>query len=268
MVKRIGLSMLIIMLYFGFGLNGRFALGEEASSKEAFKSQFDKAMLTVYNAKTPEDLEKAASEFIVARTINPSNPQVHFNLGLIYLELDEFTRAVDSFETYLSLLPASNDAARARNLLTRARKLQKQLDEAKIAMLNPRAWHFVGKKPVELNTPWFSTEFRQTKGGELQVKNPRFNFSPLGEEALTRRNPWLPVDFKGRYLKYIVCLMRQHLCERKPYPAGYSYSLIQGEIVLKEDRTLVIGRHYAYDVFLRKATDEGASNMVVYELRP
>lgn len=228
--------------------------------EDAFKARFRKAMLAVYEARTRQDLEKAADEFLSARALAPSNPEVNYNLGLVFLQLDEYARACDFFEDYLSLAPTPEDAALASGLLSRARLLQQRFDRSLKAMLNPRAWRLIEVKPAELDSSWFSPEFRLAKNGEFQVKNPRLNYSPLDKEPMTKRNPWLPLTFRGRYFEFLVCLARQRACE-----AGQGHCLIQGEIVFDGPRVLVVARNFRYDPYTREA-EKGASYIVVYEL--
>jgi len=146
-----------------------------ASTQDAFTSQFNKAMLSVYHARIRPDLEKAVDEFLSARSLNPSSPEVHYNLGLIYLELDEYAEAVDCFSEYLRLAPSAADADKASTLLASARGLQLWMERARRAILNPRSWRLLDHKPAEIDPDWFNTEFRQTKNGQLQIKNPRYN---------------------------------------------------------------------------------------------
>lgn len=127
-------------------------------------------------------------------------------------------------------------------------------------MLNPRAWRLIEVKPAELDSSWFSPEFRLDKNGEFQVKNPRLNYSPLDREPMTRKNPWLPLTFRGRYFEFLVCLARQKVCE-----AGLGHCLIQGEIVFDGPRVLVVTRNFRYNPYTREA-EKGASYIVVYEL--
>lgn len=230
---------------------------------DSFTARFNQAMLTVYSAKTPAELNKAAQEFTAARGLNPSSPEVHYNLGLVYLELDEYAPAADCFREYLALAPGAEDAARARGLLAEAVMLQQRLEAAKQAMLDPGAWRFLERRPAELDSAWFPTEFRLTKDGRLQVRNPRLNYSPLDKEAETRRNPWLTVNLRGRFFQFVVCLARENACNH-----GAGYCLIQGEIVFDGGRTLVVGRNYAYDWVMQKTRNDGASYIVVYELQP
>ncbi|RFT14794.1 MAG: hypothetical protein OP8BY_2371 [Candidatus Saccharicenans subterraneus] len=230
------------------------------AQEDAFKARFRKAMLAVYDARTRQDLEKAAEEFMAARALAPSNPEVNYNLGLVFLQLDEYARACDFFEDYLSLAPTPEDAAMASGLLSRARLLQQRFDRTIKAMLNPRAWRLVDVKPAELDSSWFSPEFRLAKNGQIQVKNPRLNYSPLDKEQMTKRNPWLPLTFRGRYFEFLVCLARQRACE-----AGQGHCLIQGEIVFDGPRVLVVARNFRYDPYTREA-EKGAGYIVVYEL--
>lgn len=53
--------------------------------EDAFKARFRQAMLAVYDAQTRQDLEKAADEFLAARALAPANPEVNYNLGLVFL---------------------------------------------------------------------------------------------------------------------------------------------------------------------------------------
>lgn len=228
--------------------------------EDAFKARFRQAMLAVYDAQTRQDLEKAADEFLAARALAPANPEVNYNLGLVFLQLDEYARACDFFEDYLSLAPAPEDAALASGLLSRARLLQQRFERSLKAMLNPRAWRLIEVKPAELDSSWFSPEFRLDKNGEFQVKNPRLNYSPLDREPMTRKNPWLPLTFRGRYFEFLVCLARQKVCE-----AGLGHCLIQGEIVFDGPRVLVVTRNFRYNPYTREA-EKGASYVVVYEL--
>ncbi|MCX8159714.1 MAG: tetratricopeptide repeat protein [Candidatus Saccharicenans sp.] len=231
-----------------------------AAQDETFKLRFQQAMLAVYNARTRQDLEAAAEEFLAARSLNPSNPEVHYNLGLVYLELDEYARAGDFFEDYLRLAPNPDEAARASGLLSRARLLEQRFDRAIEAMLNPRAWRLLEVKPAELDSSWFSPEFRLAKDGQLLVKNPRLNYKPLDKEPSTKRNPWLPLTFRGRYFEFLVCLARERICN-----AGQGHCLIQSEIVFDGPRVLVIARNFRYDPYLKQA-EKGAGYIAVYEL--
>jgi len=120
-----------------------------------------------------------------------------------------------------------------------------------------------GEKTAELDSYWFSTEFRLDRNGELQVRNPRFNYSALDKEAETKRQPWLPVTSGGRYFEYVVCLYPEKMCK-----TGHGYCLIQGEIVLEEGRTLVIARNYMNMDISKIKIYRGASYIAVYELLP
>ena len=247
-----------------------------ASTQDAFTSQFNKAMLSVYDARIRPDLEKAVDEFLSARFLNPSSPEVHYNLGLIYLELDEYAEAVDCFSEYLRLAPSAADADKASTLLASARGLQLWMERARRAILNPRSWRLLDQKPAEIDPDWFNTEFRQTKDGQLQIKNPRYNFDLLAGEGETRRNPWLTLNVKGRRFYYYVCLLREQACKK-----DFGYAVVEGELMLENGRTLVIARAYAIrwksyaaeyyqkgDLHFKKGSYGvgGASSTAIYEL--
>lgn len=125
--------------------------------------------------KTREDLEKAANEFVTTRALNPSKPEVHYNLGLVYFELDEYAEAADCFSEYLRLAPSAEDAVKANTLLATARGLKLWMERARRAMLNPRAWHLLGHQPAEADPDWFNTEFRQTKASTGIIRRSQSN---------------------------------------------------------------------------------------------
>ncbi len=209
-------------------------------TQETFTAKFKKAMLTVYNARSRLDLERAVKEFNEARSLNSLIPEVYYNLGLVYFELDEYAQAVDCFNEYLRLAPGVEDADRARTLLATAQGLQLWIERARRAMLNPRAWRLLDHKPAELDHDWFPTEFRQAKDGKLQIKSPRHNWDLVARDGETRRNPWLTLNLKGRRFYYTVCAARENVCQK-----GYAYVVVEGELLLENGRTLLIARLYS-----------------------
>lgn len=234
---------------------------QSAQQSDQFKEHFNQGLRLAYNARSREDLEKAIEELVAARALDSSCPEVHYNLGLIYYELDEFAAASEAFEAYLISSPGAEDSAKVSALNAEARIKQQKLEEARRMMLSPSAWHLVETRPLADNRPsWFPTEFRQTKDGQLQVRSPRLNYTQIDKEAETKKHPWLPVTFRGRYFEYVVCLAPKIICD-----GGGGYSLIQGEFLLQAGRLMVVAREFAYNI-MRGEKYGGAQHLAIYEL--
>ena len=59
---------------------------------------------------TQERQDQAIAAFERAVALNPRTPQVHYNLGLIFLERDDPGRAADCFRDALDTDPTDRDA--------------------------------------------------------------------------------------------------------------------------------------------------------------
>ena len=59
---------------------------------------------------TPEQQELAISAFEKALELNPAAPNVHYNLGLVFLDRDETDRARETFRKALQVSPFDRDA--------------------------------------------------------------------------------------------------------------------------------------------------------------
>jgi tetratricopeptide (TPR) repeat protein len=73
-----------------------------------------------------EEHEKAISAFQRAIELNPSAPNVAYNLGLIYRDRKEYDTAIHWFERALEANPKDQDA---RNLIARLERLQAEEEE-------------------------------------------------------------------------------------------------------------------------------------------
>ncbi len=66
-----------------------------------------------------EDQDRAIKAFERALALDPAVPHVHYNLGLIYLERKDYTRAQEQFALALATDPTDKDAKRYLQKLQR-----------------------------------------------------------------------------------------------------------------------------------------------------
>jgi tetratricopeptide (TPR) repeat protein len=74
--------------------------------KEA-QRHFDRGLVAVEVAKTPEDYEQAIEEFRKAQSLTPDWADVYYNLALIQEKAGKYGDAVVNFKKYLRLAPNS-----------------------------------------------------------------------------------------------------------------------------------------------------------------
>lgn len=89
-----------------------------AVSEEA-RRHIDRGLAAVEMAKTPDDYERAISEFEKARSLAPDWADVFYNLGLVQEKAGKYGDAVTTLKQYLRLAPNAEDAAMVRNLITK-----------------------------------------------------------------------------------------------------------------------------------------------------
>ena len=94
------------------------AVNVGAVSEEA-RRHVDRGLAAVEMAKTPDDYERAISEFEKARSLAPDWADVYYNLGLVQEKAGKYGDAVVNFKKYLRLAPNSNETAKVKSLINK-----------------------------------------------------------------------------------------------------------------------------------------------------
>jgi tetratricopeptide (TPR) repeat protein len=78
-------------------------------SNEKAQKHFDRGIAAVESAKTTEDFEDAAKEFETAKSLARDWPDVYYNLGIVYDNIERYDDAIINLKYYLQLKPAAED---------------------------------------------------------------------------------------------------------------------------------------------------------------
>jgi len=159
-------------------------------------------------------LKSAIKYFELAKNYAPSIPDVYYNLGLLYYQIEDYKNAKENFERYLQISPQSNDSQIAKSYIEKSHLMLSKIELAKKEMLNESSWFYLSEEPpaIVLPTikssirPFISTTFRLSRDGQFYVLNP--NLLPNVELNDPRRKKyaekqrWLKVTFNGRFFEY------------------------------------------------------------------
>ena len=127
-----------------------------AVSEEA-RRHMDRGLAAVEMAKTPDDYERAISEFEKARSLAPDWADVYYNLALIQEKAGKYGDAVVNFKKYLRLAPNSNEAAEVKSLINKLEFKAEQEITKEVALdifgslSDSTKWRFIGKSSAYRN---------------------------------------------------------------------------------------------------------------------
>ena len=108
-------------------------------------------------AKTPDDYERAISEFEKARSLAPDWADVYYNLALIQEKAGKYSNAVMNFKQYLRLAPYSNEAAEVKSHINKLEFKAEQEITKEVALdifgslSDSKKWRFVGESSAYKN---------------------------------------------------------------------------------------------------------------------
>lgn len=94
------------------------ALAAEPVSAEATR-YFTRGLAAAEMARSTEDYKDAARELEKARQLAPQWPDVYYNLGLLHEKAGNYDAAIEDFNGYLRLAPASPDASKIQEKIYR-----------------------------------------------------------------------------------------------------------------------------------------------------
>jgi len=97
-----------MMLFCGMESSLGQTIPEEA------RRHFGRGTAAVEMAKTPADYEKAITEFEKAKALAPNWADIHYNLGLLYEQVEQYDDAIRSLQKYLELNPSAGDGENVR----------------------------------------------------------------------------------------------------------------------------------------------------------
>ncbi len=96
-----------------------------------------RGVAAVEMAKTPGDYVLAAMEFDKAAKLAPDWPDVYYTLGSVQVKMGDTASAIKSFQRYLELAPASQDAEKVRQEIY---KLEYRRDREQLAAARQGPW--------------------------------------------------------------------------------------------------------------------------------
>ncbi len=271
-------------LDFGFTLKAddiKNGFGVKALSVDLEKASefFDQGLEIAGRAKSSEEIQKAIDEFLQAEYYAPFLPEVHYNLGFRYLDIEDYENAEKHLERYVKLFPNAPDIAMAQEALGKAAYMRDRIDYARKRMLDPDSWLFSGEEPEREPSIGFipermvATEFKLSDDGRIYAKNPEIlQASDRGIKRYVNRQKWLYVDFKGRFFEYAYAwcyecpddndldpsfiaegadnLLTQRFIEFidaiSKKSTAYTIRRVAGEIKINGDRIMIVQTHYAY----------------------
>lgn len=198
---------------FEFTLNGediKTGFGAKAMKVDMEKASefFDRGLKISDRARSKEDVYKAIDEFLLAESYAPFLPEIHYNLGFLYMDIEDYEKAERYFERYVRLSPSSSDMTTVNKALGKASSMRKRLEQAKKSMLAPNSWSFAGEEPEREPVIDFipenkvSTEFKISKDGVLYAKNPGSNSPDKSIQRYLEKQKWLRVNMSGRFFEY------------------------------------------------------------------
>ena len=91
------------------------------------KKHFDRGVAAVESAKSAEDFEDAAKEFETAKSLAKDWPDVYYNLGIVYDNLEKYDDALVNLKYYLQLKPTAEDADEVETMIN---KIEYKKDKA------------------------------------------------------------------------------------------------------------------------------------------
>ncbi len=169
---------------------------------------FDRGLEIVGQARSKEDVNKAIDEFLQAESYAPFLPEIHYNLGFRYMDIEDYEKAEKHLERYLRLAPNAPDITMVSESLGKASYMRKRIEQAKKRMLDPGSWLFAGEEPEREPAIGFipenmvSTEFKISKEGVLYAKNPGSQSPDKGIQRYLKKQEWLHVNMNGRFFEY------------------------------------------------------------------
>jgi tetratricopeptide (TPR) repeat protein len=158
-------------------------------------------------------LKSAIKYFEQAKNYAPSIPDVYYNLGLLYYQIEDYKNAKDNFERYLQLAQ-SNDSQLVKSYMEKSHLMLSKIEMAKKVMLNESSWFYLSEEPpaIVLPTikssirPFISTTFRLSRDGQMYVLNPdllpNVELNDPLREKYAKKQRWLKVTFNGRFFEY------------------------------------------------------------------
>jgi uncharacterized protein len=95
---------------------------------EVLRRQMLRAQAAVETAQSPEDYQKAMAEYNLAMEVDPTLPEIYYNLGLIQDKSGQYDLAITNLRKYLELAPLAQDKQAVQDMIY---KIEYKRDSAK-----------------------------------------------------------------------------------------------------------------------------------------
>jgi tetratricopeptide (TPR) repeat protein len=143
------------------------AFAAEAPSTEA-ERYFHRGLAAVEMARTPADYTAAVQELEKAKQLAPHWPDVYYNLGLLYEQMDRYAEAAENLQKYLEMNTATKDG---RNVRQKIYQLEYKIELNKQRNQDPKnlAGIWIQENDLKENTKSRRLEIRIT-GNTLQAR--------------------------------------------------------------------------------------------------
>ncbi|MBN1140981.1 MAG: tetratricopeptide repeat protein [Deltaproteobacteria bacterium] len=186
--------LLMLAILLGCDTSALFAQGRISAQA---RRHFDRGTAAVETAASRQDLEAAVREFEEASRLAPDWPDVHYNLGLIRGQLEDFDGAIAAFRRYLRLVPQGEDAEAVRTQINKLEYLRdKKAEKDRIPALLEGTWKgfmaFCGGHRSEL-------EFIRETNGRISVELMSDYDSSSGQAIDLQR---VPVRIAGEAVSF------------------------------------------------------------------
>lgn len=93
------------------------------------QKHFDRGIAAVESAKTTEDFEDAAKEFETAKSLAKDWPDVYYNLGIVYDNLEKYDDALVNLKYYLQLKSSAEDADEVESMINKIEYKKEKANE-------------------------------------------------------------------------------------------------------------------------------------------
>jgi hypothetical protein len=151
-----------------------------ATVSEEAQRYMDRGLAAVEMAKTPDDYERAISEFEKARSLAPDWSDVYYNLGLVQEKAGKYGAAVVNLKKYLRLAPNSSEAAEVKSLINKLEYKAEQvltvpeIIDVLVSLSDEKIWQVVGDCKKDNFDTWY--------GNKLDFR--RLDFKREGDDAV------------------------------------------------------------------------------------
>jgi len=232
----------------------------------------NKALESLKNAKSREDLKNVAQLLEIAKALSPEWADVYYNLGLVYEELTYYDKAAENFSKYADFVKDKN-SVEAKNMTFRIEENRRKYE--KLEYIKKRMVE--GELVVESGRPPYLVPpiFKLDKSNKVVMLNPYTDYKNRlrksgweGEEfpwelhdVNSSKLPFFPVKFDGKYFE-----VRYFTFIQAGDKFNVLLNLIKGELDLNSLRIKTInlehpiyGQYNSIEEAIKEASDKVSS---------